>query len=167
MNTPRTKITSLRTDLSETEYKHISSGTQANTCCIFLPAFGCCELQTLVEMTIFSVFCAKNLKKHEICSKFQQKPVFFEFAPERWSTVLFPKKRAFSSKNTFLPMKSFNNSLPCRDLNPGRPGEKQMTYQCATVLLYANSLTITAMPCHFNLTTLKFRVVKVKWHCIS
>ena len=28
-----------------------------------------------------------------------------------------------------------NNSLPCRDLNPGPPDEKQMTYQCATVLL--------------------------------
>ena len=28
-----------------------------------------------------------------------------------------------------------NNSLPCRDLNPGRPGEDQMTYQCAAVLL--------------------------------
>ena len=24
--------------------------------------------------------------------------------------------------------------VPCRDLNPGPPGEKQMTYQCATVL---------------------------------
>ena len=25
--------------------------------------------------------------------------------------------------------------VPCRDLNPGPPGEKQMTYQCATMLL--------------------------------
>ena len=25
--------------------------------------------------------------------------------------------------------------VPCQDLNPGPPGEKQMTYQCATVLL--------------------------------
>ena len=32
-------------------------------CCIFLPAFGCCALQTLVEIVIFSVFAANNLKK--------------------------------------------------------------------------------------------------------
>ena len=29
-----------------------------------------------------------------------------------------------------------NNSRPCRDLKPGLPGEKQMTYQRATVLLF-------------------------------
>ena len=39
-------------------------------CRIFRPAFGCCALQMLVEMTIFSVFVAKNLKKQKICSKF-------------------------------------------------------------------------------------------------
>ena len=27
-----------------------------------------------------------------------------------------------------------NNSLPCRPLNPGPPGMKQIAYQCATVL---------------------------------
>ena len=37
-------------------------------CCIFRPSFGCGH---------FSVFCAKNLTKQEICSKFQQKTVFF------------------------------------------------------------------------------------------
>ena len=40
-----------------------------------------------------------------ISSKFLQKTCFNEFAPKCWSTVLFPKKRAFFSKNTFLPMK--------------------------------------------------------------
>ena len=29
-------------------------------CCIFWPAFGCCPLQTLVEIVIFSVFSAKK-----------------------------------------------------------------------------------------------------------
>ena len=46
-------------------------------CCIFRPAFGCCALQTLVEIVIFSIFVAKNLKKQEICGKFQQKNSFF------------------------------------------------------------------------------------------
>ena len=32
-------------------------------CCIFRPAFGCCALQTLVEMTIFSIFTHFFLKK--------------------------------------------------------------------------------------------------------
>ena len=34
-----------------------------NTCCIFWPAFGCCALQTLIEIVIFNVFSAKKLKK--------------------------------------------------------------------------------------------------------
>ena len=61
-------------------------------CCIFQPAYGCCALQTLVEIVIFSVFCAKNLKKQEICSKILQKTCLFEFAPKCWSTVLFPSE---------------------------------------------------------------------------
>ena len=39
-------------------------------CCIFWPAFGCCACQRLVQIVIFSIFCAKNLKKQEICSIF-------------------------------------------------------------------------------------------------
>ena len=42
-------------------------------CCIFWPAFGCCARHTLVEIVIFSIFATKNVKKQEICSKFQQK----------------------------------------------------------------------------------------------
>ena len=38
--------------------------------CIFGPAFGCCALQKPVEIVIFNIFAAKNLKKQEICSKF-------------------------------------------------------------------------------------------------
>ena len=76
-------------------------------CCIFQPAFGCRALQMLVEIVIFSVFTVKKLKKkQEICSKFLQKTCFLKFAPERWSTVLFPQKWAFFSKNMFLPIKS-------------------------------------------------------------
>ena len=40
----------------------------------------------------------------------------------------------------YLPNISFlfriNNSLPCRDLNPGPPGTKQIAYQCATLLRF-------------------------------
>ena len=39
-------------------------------CCIFRPAFGCCALQTLVKIVIFSIFSAKKLKKQDICSNF-------------------------------------------------------------------------------------------------
>ena len=41
-------------------------------CCIFRPAFG-----VLVEIVLFSIFCAKKLKKHEICIKILQKTRFF------------------------------------------------------------------------------------------
>ena len=47
----------------------------ADVCCIFRPAFGCCARQTLVQIVIFSVLAAKNLKKQEFCSK----TVFFAF----------------------------------------------------------------------------------------
>ena len=46
-------------------------------CCIFQPAIGCCALQTLVEIVIFSVFYAKKLKNAKICYKIKQKTGFF------------------------------------------------------------------------------------------
>ena len=46
----------------------------------------------------------------------------------------------FKLLNSFLFR--INNSLPCQDLNPGPPGEKQMTYQCATVLLCHDAVII-------------------------
>ena len=52
----------------------------------------------------FQHFCCKKAKKKkEICSKFLQKNRFFKFAPERWSTVLFPKTWAFCWKWLFGP----------------------------------------------------------------
>ena len=56
-------------------------------CCIFWQA--CCAPQTLIEIVIFSVFCAKKQKKQEICNKILSKTRVFKFAPERWSTVVF------------------------------------------------------------------------------
>ena len=46
------------------------------SCSIFQPGFGCCALQTLVELVIFCVFCAKKLKKQEIWSKILPKTRF-------------------------------------------------------------------------------------------
>ena len=67
---------------------------QYHTCCIFRPAFGCCTPQTLVEIVIFSIFCAKNLKKckkrNKFGEKFGKKTGFFQFAPKLWLSVLFP-----------------------------------------------------------------------------
>ena len=37
----------------------------------------------------------KMRKKQEICTKIYQKTHFFEFAPKRWSRVLFPKNSIF------------------------------------------------------------------------
>ena len=46
-------------------------------CCIFQPAFGCCALETLVEIVIFSIFCAKKAKKSKkFEAKFCKKHVF-------------------------------------------------------------------------------------------
>ena len=46
-------------------------------CCIFWPVIGCCALQTLVEMTIFSVFAAKNLKNTKNLQQILAKNRFF------------------------------------------------------------------------------------------
>ena len=64
-------------------------------CCIFQPAFGCCPLQTLVEIVIFSVYAAKNLKKQEFCSKIQEKKQRKNIAKHQTgpiNTVLFSKE---------------------------------------------------------------------------
>ena len=45
----------------------------------------------------FQHFCCKKPKKARNLQQIWAKNSFFEFAPERWSTVLFPKKWAFSS----------------------------------------------------------------------
>ena len=37
--------------------------TAIGKCCIFRPAFGCCALQTLVKIVIFSIFCAKKARQ--------------------------------------------------------------------------------------------------------
>ena len=63
--------------ISMFNYAKSSRGCQTSLvgidqCCIFRPALGCCALQTLVKIVIFSVFCAKKPKKQKICSKILQ-----------------------------------------------------------------------------------------------
>ena len=65
-------------------------------CCIFRPAFGCCALQTLVKIVIFSVFYAKNLKKQEICSKFLKKQ-FFLSLHQNAGRLFYSKKMSIST----------------------------------------------------------------------
>ena len=65
-------------------------------CCIFRPAFGCCPLETPVEIVFFSAFAAKNLKKARNLQQISIKNTFFCISPKRWLPVLFPKKWAFS-----------------------------------------------------------------------
>ena len=45
------------------------------------------------------------------------------------------------------PSRDNINYRPKRDLNPGPPGEKQMTYQCATVLLTIEFVWSWTIPC--------------------
>ena len=52
-------------------------GIAEQRCCIFQPAIGCWALQTLVEIVIFSVFCAKKLlKSKKVGAKFCKKHVY-------------------------------------------------------------------------------------------
>ena len=55
----------------------LSSCVCITDCCIFRPAFGCCALQTLVEIVIFNVFAAKNLKKARNLQQILAKDSFF------------------------------------------------------------------------------------------
>ena len=57
----------------------IQTENNYDVCCIFRPAFGCCALQTLVEIVFFSVFAAKNLKKGRILQQISVKN------SKRWS----------------------------------------------------------------------------------
>ena len=52
-----------------------------------------CAPQRLVEIVIFSDFCAKKLKKARNLQQNFAKTRFFKFSPECWSTVLIPKKQ--------------------------------------------------------------------------
>ena len=49
------------------------SAVISHHCCIFWQAFGCCALQALVEILIFSIFCAKKQKKMQKVNKFGAK----------------------------------------------------------------------------------------------
>ena len=39
-------------------------------------------------------------KSKKFAAKFSKKTHFFKFAPKRWSSVLFPDEKLFSTKNT-------------------------------------------------------------------
>ena len=71
------------------------------TCFIFRPGFGCCALQTLVQILFFNVFCAKRLKRRK-GKKFEAKFSKTNFAPARWSMVLFLEKNKFSVEKTMF-----------------------------------------------------------------
>ena len=57
----------------------------------------------LVQIVIFSIFDAKKLKKARNLQQISEKNSFFEFAPERWSTVLYPKNELFPQFYFILP----------------------------------------------------------------
>ena len=58
----------------------------------FLPAFGSCAPQSLVEILILNVFNDKKQKKEKKRNLQQNlaNNCFFKFAPKCWSIVLFP-----------------------------------------------------------------------------
>ena len=61
----------------------------------------------------FQSFFCKKAKKARNLQQIFAKTCFFKFAPERWLTVLFPKKWAFFSKIMFLPMQSCKSLWSC------------------------------------------------------
>ena len=95
------------------------------SCCIFQPAFGFCAPQTLVEIVIFSIYCAKKLQKRKKVLNLMQKlakKVFFKFASKRWSSVLFPTLRSsprdevwvnFTQKWDGVKLKNIQDQVSC------------------------------------------------------
>ena len=64
-------------------------------CCIFHPAFGCCTPQKLVKIVIFSVFCAKKLKKARNLQQNFAKNTFFWVCTKTLVDCFIPKKISF------------------------------------------------------------------------
>ena len=79
-----------------------------SVCCIFWPVFGCCTPQTLVEIFIFSIFCAKKLKmqkRKKFAAKFSKITWFLSLHQNAGQMFYSRIKQVFSYKNTFLPIK--------------------------------------------------------------
>ena len=78
-------VTVIQADLcARTMFRDIQ--TESHICCIFRPAFGCCAPLRLVEIFLFSIFCAKKLKKfkkvtcwQKMCTPYVLHPVIVCF----------------------------------------------------------------------------------------
>ena len=75
--------------------------TLIKNCCIFQPAFGCCTLQSLVEICFFNGFYAKKQKKGRKSKKIDAKKLSLHQNASRGLCFLY----LFVSENIFLPMK--------------------------------------------------------------
>ena len=67
----------------------------------------------LVEILIFNIFYAKNLKNARNLLQDLAKKRFFKLSPKRWSSALFPEKNTVRSKGGF-PLKVRRGSLKVR-----------------------------------------------------
>ena len=79
-----------------------------SVCFLFRPAFGCCALQTLVEVLILNVFCAEKLKKCKKVRNLQQNSVkngVLKFAPKSWSSVAYFRDIVFSKTSYAFKLK--------------------------------------------------------------
>ena len=83
-------------------------------CCIFRPAFGCCVLQTLVVIVIFSIFAAKKLKKARILQQISAKNRFELLV----KNVFLEKKAHFFGNKTVDQCSGANlrKTVFCRNL---------------------------------------------------
>ena len=76
-------------------------------CYIFWPAFGCCAPQKLVEIFIFSIYCAKKLKKWEKSRKFEakfiKKHIFFNLHQNAGRGLFFNQTLSIYSKYPKMP----------------------------------------------------------------
>ena len=86
----------------------------------------------LVEIVIFSVFAAKNLRKQEICSKYLQKNSFFLVCTRTLVDCFISKKVAFSLKNPLLPIISCELLVLLSHF--GQWGLKPLFFECNTLI---------------------------------
>ena len=118
-------------------------------CCMFWSVFGCCTLQTLVEICFFNIYLYKKLKKGRKSKKIDAKlkfykNIFFKFALECWSKVFFSKKLwpEFRCKlKKFLAYSSFFSFLhnaycdQCLECTAPKCRSKNTTFKCYRVLV--------------------------------
>ena len=113
-------------------------------CCIFWPAFGCYAPQTLVEIVVFNVFCAKYLKNHKKY-KFGKKTFFLSLHQKACRLCYSQDRSFFILKTKWLTAGVGGN---------GMSNESERALAC-TLTQLSPSCT-TPLPCHIQIANPRF-----------